>query len=112
MLLILEDMEIKLQELLGQKKQNGESFDKIVLYFTATWCGPCKLIAPVVEELSNGEDYRDSILFVKIDVDECEQLMNECEVSCMPTFIFYSGNQKVDTLEGCDENQLRMKVAM
>ena len=106
MLHILTDTDIKLNQLINQ------NFEKIVLYFTATWCGPCKKIAPVVEELSNDSEYKDTTLFVKIDVDECEELMSECEVNCMPTFQFYKGGKKVDTLEGCDERALRMKVSL
>ena len=106
MLHILTDTSTTLEQLITQK------FDKIVLYFTATWCGPCKLIAPVVEELANGEEYKDTILFVKIDVDECEELMEQCDIKCMPTFQFYEGGKKIDTLEGCDKEALRMKVVM
>ena len=100
MLHILEDTNLRLSDLLSQKTNAGKDFEKVVLYFTATWCGPCKKIAPVVEELANSEESRDSNLFVKIDVDEFEELMNECEVNCMPTFHFYKGGVKVDTLEG------------
>ena len=106
MLHILTDTNTTLEQLLAQK------FEKIILYFTATWCGPCKLISPVVEELANGDEYKDKILFVKIDVDDCEELMERCEIKCMPTFLFYEDGNKIDTLEGCDKDALRMKVAM
>ena len=106
MLHILTDTTTTLEQLTSQ------NFEKIVLYFTATWCAPCKLIAPVVEELANGDDYKNTVLFVKIDVDEAEELMEQADVKCMPTFQFYEGGKKVDTLEGCDKDALRMKVAM
>ena len=85
MLHILEE-EVSLDTLVSQK------FPVIVLYFTATWCGPCKMIWPVVQELSN--KYKDSILFVKIDVDEFEDLCTECDVNSMPTFQFFIKNEK------------------
>ena len=106
MLHILTDTNITFEQLISQ------DFEKIVLYFTATWCSPCKLISPVVEELANGEEYKSSVLFVKIDVDEFEELMDKCEIQCMPTFLFYEKGIKKDTLEGCNEKSLRMKVAM
>ena len=106
MLHILTDTEVKLENILSH------NFEKIVLYFTATWCGPCKTISPVVEELANDSDYKNNTLFVKIDVDEFEDIMTQCDVKCMPTFQFYKKGEKVDTLEGCNEQALRMKVTL
>jgi len=106
MLHILDNTEVTLEQLVNQ------NFEKVILYFTATWCGPCKLISPVVEELANGEEYKDKVLFVKIDVDEYESVSEEADIKCMPTFQFYKQGEKKDTLEGCNENQLRMKLAM
>ena len=74
-----------------------------VLYFTASWCGPCKKISPHVETLSN--EYP-KVNFYKIDVDEFEDLTSEASVNCMPTFLVYKNNQKVGTMEGADENKL------
>ena len=54
MLHILEDQNLTLEDILGQK------FENIILYFTATWCGPCKLISPVVQELSDDPEYKDN----------------------------------------------------
>jgi thioredoxin 1 len=87
-------------------------YEKVVLYFTASWCGPCKKISPVVEELGNDVDYKDSVCFIKIDVDEFEQLVDACNINAMPTFIFYKGGKEVDRMEGADENALRTKVAL
>lgn len=106
MLHILNDTKLTLEQIVSQE------FEKVILYFTASWCGPCKLISPVVEELANGEEYKDKILFVKIDVDEYETVSEQADIKCMPTFQFYINGEKKDTLEGCNENQLRMKVAM
>lgn len=102
MLHILQD-EVSLDTLVSQE------FPVIVLYFTATWCGPCKMIWPKVQELSNV--YKDSILFVKIDVDEFEDLCTDCEVSSMPTFQFFKRNKKTmfDILNGADQEELIKK---
>jgi len=51
-------------------KLDGASGKLVVIDFFATWCGPCKMIAPVLETLSN--DLKDEVIFLKVDVDENE----------------------------------------
>ena len=70
-----------------------------VLYFTATWCGPCKAIAPAVQALA---DKYPNVNFYKIDVDELEELTMHAGVNCMPTFQLYKNGENVQTLEGAD----------
>tara|TARA_B100000123_G_C25705374_1_gene417324 strand:- start:653 stop:976 length:324 start_codon:yes stop_codon:yes gene_type:complete len=106
MLHILDDTEITLEQILNQK------FENIILYFTASWCGPCKLISPLVQELSDDPEYKDNTLFVKIDVDEFEDIMEKSDVKCMPTFHFYKNGVKKDTLEGSNKEQLKMKLSL
>lgn len=76
------------------KATSKENFEEIVrtceqkyvfVDFFATWCGPCKRILPVLEQLS--EDYKDSVCFVKVDVDEIEELATLYQIRGMPTFI-------------------------
>ncbi len=76
---------------------------QVVVDFTATWCGPCKTIAPYFEELS--AKFPD-IEFVKIDVDELEDLAAECGISAMPTFHVYSNGVKVAEMTGADKDKL------
>ena len=56
-------------------------------------CGPCKVIAPQIEEMSKGE-FSD-VVFLKVDVDENEEASQEYNISAMPTFIFVKNNGKV-----------------
>ena len=74
-----------------------------VLYFTASWCGPCKMIAPHVQQLA---DRNPNVNFYKIDVDEFEELTASVGVNCMPTFVVYKNNAQVGLLEGADANAL------
>ena len=60
--------------------------------FFATWCGPCKMIAPQIEEMSKSLE---NVVFLKVDVDEAEDAAQEFNVSAMPTFIFMKNNAKV-----------------
>ncbi|CAO2589536.1 TXN [Lemmus lemmus] len=58
--------------------------DKLVVVdFSSTWCGPGKMIQPFFHSLS--EKYS-SVVFLEVDVDECQDVAAECEVKCMPTF--------------------------
>ena len=78
-----------------------------VLYFTATWCGPCKAIAPTVQSLA---DKYPAVNFYKIDVDELEELTMHAGVNCMPTFQLYKNGENVQTLEGADPDGLANMV--
>jgi thioredoxin 1 len=96
--------------------QSVEEFDQIlegtdklvVVDFFAVWCGPCRYIAPAIERLQ--EEYKDTVVFIKVDVDKLPDLAQRCGVAAMPTFIFYKGGKKVDDLTGANEQVLKEKV--
>lgn len=79
----------------------------VIADFFANWCGPCRNIAPVYEQLSSKYP---SGVFLKVDVDALQTTAQSQGVSAMPTFIFYINGQKVDTLRGADPQQLEEKV--
>ena len=63
------------------------NYEGVVLVdFWATWCGPCKMIAPVIEEVSKEVS---NARFVKIDVDENENLANKYQISSIPTLMIF-----------------------
>merc|ERR1712137_541225 len=76
----------------------------VVVDFTATWCGPCKMMAPIFEELS--EEYKDKMIFVKVDVDDCDDVAAACGISAMPTFQLYKGGSKVGEVVGSSKDKL------
>ncbi|KAI3931372.1 hypothetical protein MKX01_040289 [Papaver californicum] len=82
---------------------------KMVIDLTATWCGPCKFMAPVFSELS--ARFTDAI-FVKIDVDELPDVSREFGVQAMPTFILLKQGKEVDKIIGAKKDELEKKVAL
>lgn len=61
-----------------------------VLYFTASWCPPCRMIAPAFQKMS--EEFKD-ISFVKIDIDDYGDAASSFGIRSVPTFIFMSGGE-------------------
>uniref|UniRef100_A0A8C4EBJ2 Thioredoxin domain-containing protein n=1 Tax=Dicentrarchus labrax TaxID=13489 RepID=A0A8C4EBJ2_DICLA len=82
--------------LLHTPKEAGDKL--VVVDFTATWCGPCKQIGPIFEEQSLKPENK-NVIFLKVDVDEAEDVSSSCNISCMPTFQFYKNGEKVRILE-------------
>lgn len=81
-------------DLADLKAQMTAAGDKLVVVdFFATWCGPCKMIAPKVEEME--AEFKDTVVFLKVDVDEAEDAAMEYNITAMPTFLFIKNNKKV-----------------
>ena len=71
----------------------------VVIDFFATWCAPCKNIAPKFEELSNAYPH---VTFLKVDVEESAELAEKFHIRAMPTFVFLNNGQIVKRIEGAD----------
>ena len=76
----------------------------IVVDFWATWCGPCKRLAPVIEELA--KDYDGLAIVGKCDVEEDEDLAMRFGVRNIPTVVFLKGGQEVDRSVGLVPRQV------
>ncbi|KNE67447.1 thioredoxin [Allomyces macrogynus ATCC 38327] len=82
--------------------------DKLVVVdFFATWCGPCRMIAPKFHDLAN--EFPDAV-FLKVDVDEVPDVASQCGISAMPTFHLYKRGEKVAEVVGADAKALREAV--
>lgn len=79
----------------------------VVVDFFATWCGPCRRIAPFFKQLASKYP---KALFIKVDVDQCSQIAESAGVTAMPTFVFYRSKTKIDSQRGADQNALEEKV--
>ncbi|XP_046439820.1 thioredoxin-2-like [Daphnia pulex] len=93
------------QDFNNQLKEAGGKL--VVVDFYATWCGPCKMIAPKIEAMSKEMP---NVVFVKVDVDECEDVASEYNISCMPTFLYLKNGVKVAEFSGANEDQLRKLI--
>lgn len=70
--------------------------DKAVVDFSASWCGPCKMFAPVFEEVSKDYDFN----FVKLDVDKASDIAREYGVMSIPTIILFENGKEVKRFTG------------
>ena len=75
-----------------------------IIKFTASWCGPCRAIAPVVEQLA--AEYSD-IWFLSVDIDECNSIASVFNVQSMPTFVGVFNHAEVARFSGADKEQLQ-----
>ncbi|OIT05881.1 PREDICTED: thioredoxin H2-like [Nicotiana attenuata] len=79
----------------------------IVVDFAATWCGPCKMMEPVINAMS--ANYTD-VDFVKIDVDELSDVAQEFGVQAMPTFLLLKQGKEVERVVGAKKDELEKKI--
>nr|XP_060618491.1 thioredoxin-like [Anolis sagrei ordinatus] len=79
----------------------------VVIDFSATWCGPCKMIKPFYHSLC--EKYPD-VMFYEIDVDDAQDVAAHCDVKCMPTFQFYKNKEKVHEFSGANKEKLEETI--
>ncbi|CAK7346302.1 unnamed protein product [Dovyalis caffra] len=91
-----------------QFEKGKESKKLIVVDFTAAWCPPCKMIAPIFAELAKKFP---NVIFLKVDVDELKSVSEEWKVEAMPTFIFLKDGKEVDKIVGADKDGLPRMIA-
>lgn len=70
----------------------------VLVDFWAVWCGPCKAIAPTVEELA--KQYKGKVKIAKLDVDEHQQVPQQYGIRSIPTLLMFKGGRVVDTIVG------------
>lgn len=72
--------------------------DKVTLVdFFATWCGPCSMIAPILEKIGKERNEFD---IAKVDIDESRDLAYKYEIAVVPTLVLFKNGQVVDMMEG------------
>ncbi|GER44302.1 thioredoxin [Striga asiatica] len=91
-----------------QKLTEAQKDGKIVVAnFSATWCGPCRMIAPFYVELS---EKHPSLMFLTVDVDELTEFSTSWDIKATPTFFFLKNGQQLDKLVGANKPELQKKM--
>jgi len=94
----------------GQFRTMLSSSSIVVTDFYADWCGPCKAIAPVFEQLSKKHSKPKSVTFAKVNVDSQQEIARQYGVSAMPTFLIFRNGSVIQTIRGADQRQLSQAV--
>jgi thioredoxin len=87
---------------------DGSREQLVVVDFYADWCGPCRMVAPFIDSLATKFH---QVLFVKVNVDEVQDVAQLCRVHAMPTFQLFLNGNKVDEIVGADVAALERSVA-
>ncbi len=74
------------------------SNENVVVDFWAEWCGPCRILAPIIEELA--KEYAGKVVFGKLNVDEARDIAVDFGISAIPTLIFFKKGKPIDALVG------------
>ncbi len=86
---------IQINELNNEFKQQKYVF----VYFTASWCGPCKMMKPIFERLADTKSYQ-KVSFVKIDIDDGDDVAQKYSIRSVPTLILFVDGKEVKRTTG------------
>ncbi|GMH24024.1 hypothetical protein Nepgr_025867 [Nepenthes gracilis] len=91
-----------------QLQKANDAKKLMVVDFTASWCAPCRFIAPFLAELAKKLP---DVIFVKVDVDELKSVAADWAVEAMPTFMLLKEGKIVDKVVGAKKDELQQTIA-
>lgn len=94
-MIVIQDSDFETEVLSAEKP--------VLAYFWATWCGPCKLVAPSVEAVA--QSYGDRLKVVKLEVDANPNAVKTCKVEGVPALRFFKNQQMIESHEGAITKQ-------
>jgi thioredoxin 1 len=87
--------------------ENMENSVLSLLYFTASWCGPCQKIKPFLKDFSDkSNNAKYNIEFYMLDIDKNEEFCNKCKIKSVPTFFIMNGKELLSSQSGSDQDKL------
>lgn len=95
---------------LNFQKEVLESDKPVLLDFTATWCGPCKAIAPMIDELAN--ESVGTYKVAKLDIDEAPATAAKFGIRGVPTLLAFAGGKEVARHVGANTNKAKLKAML
>ncbi|MBU3958553.1 MAG: thioredoxin [Candidatus Omnitrophica bacterium] len=91
------------------KKEVLESDELVLVDFWATWCGPCKMIAPILEDLA--QDYDKKIKIGKLNVEDNSKIASQYGIMSIPTLMFFKKGKVIEQVAGViSKSQLKKKI--
>jgi len=91
------------------EKEVLQSQEVVMVDFWAVWCGPCKMIAPTVEELA--KEYAGKVKVAKLNTDENPDIASRYKIMGIPTIMFFKNGERVDQVVGAvPKTQLKSKI--
>ena len=80
----------------------------VLVDFWAVWCGPCKAIAPTVEQIA--KEWKGKVKVAKMDIDHNQKVAQQYNIRSIPTLLVFKGGKVVDTVIGADKSRLMESV--
>jgi thioredoxin 1 len=80
----------------------------VLVDFGATWCGPCKALAPIVEKIA--DDFKGKVKVVTVDIDDCPEVTKKYGVRSVPTVLVFKGGQKMGQSVGLTSRENLVKL--
>ncbi len=90
------------------QKEVLEFKGKVLVDFWASWCGPCQMLGPIIDEI--GDEYKDKIKVAKIDVDENQNLALKYNISSIPAVLIFDEGKVIESIIGFHQKQDYLKA--
>jgi len=85
------------------QKEVVETKGLVVVDFWAAWCGPCRMVSPIIDELAT--EYAGKVKIGKVNVDENSQVVNQYSVMSLPSVVFFKDGQPFKTMVGAQAKE-------